>query len=181
MTYVTFPAIAYRDITLPVPLDWANPDGESLTLFAREVVDPKRKDEDLPLLLFLQGGPGGKGPRPSGGGPVWLKTALETFRVILLDQRGTGCSSAVEGRHMQRFASAEEGARFLASFRADSIIRDCEHMRKSLYEGRKWSTLGQSYGGFLTLSYLSMAPQALEACYVTGGLSGLDASAEDVL
>ncbi|WP_319411753.1 alpha/beta fold hydrolase [uncultured Cohaesibacter sp.] len=180
MTYVTFPAIAYRDITLPVPLDWANPDGESLTLFAREVVDPKRKDEDLPLLLFLQGGPGGKGPRPSGGGPVWLKTALETFRVILLDQRGTGRSSAVEGRHMQRFASAEEGARFLASFRADSIIRDCEHMRKSLYEGRKWSTLGQSYGGFLTLSYLSMAPQALEACYVTGGLSGLDASAEDV-
>lgn len=180
MTYVTFPGVAYRDITLPVPLDWASPEGESLTLFAREVVDPARKEEDLPLLVFLQGGPGGKGPRPQGGSPAWLKIALKKYRVVLLDQRGTGRSSPVEGRHMKRFASAEEGARFLACFRADSIIRDCEHLRKKVYEGRKWSSLGQSYGGFLTLCYLSMAPEALEACYVTGGLAGLDARAEDV-
>nr|WP_319390744.1 alpha/beta fold hydrolase [uncultured Cohaesibacter sp.] len=180
MTYCIFPGIAYRDITLPVPLDWAQPDGESLTLFAREVVDPTRKDEDLPLLVFLQGGPGGKGPRPQGGGPVWLKTALKSFRVVLLDQRGTGRSSPVEGHHMQRFASAEKGADFLSCFRADSIIRDCEHLRKSVYGGRKWSTLGQSYGGFLTLCYLSMAPEALNGCYVTGGLAGIDARAEDV-
>ena len=180
MTYVTFPGIAYRDISLSVPLDWAKPEGEGLTLFAREVVDPTRKDDNLPLLVFLQGGPGGKGPRPMGGGPAWLPIALKTYRVVLLDQRGTGRSTPVEGRHMARFATAQEGAEFLSCFRADSIIRDCEHLRKSIYEGRKWSTLGQSYGGFLTLAYLSMAPQALEACYVTGGLAGLDARAEDV-
>ena len=81
---------------------------------------------------------------------------------------------------MQRFSSAEEGAQFLSCFRADNIIRDCEHLRKSVYGGRKWSTLGQSYGGFLTLCYLSMAPEALNACYVTGGLAGLNACAEDV-
>ncbi|WP_316858549.1 alpha/beta fold hydrolase [uncultured Cohaesibacter sp.] len=180
MTYVTFPGISYRDITLPVPLNWSKPEGQSITLFAREVVDPVRKNEDLPLLVFLQGGPGGKGPRPQNGGPVWLKTALKSHRVILLDQRGTGRSSPVEGRQMERFATGEEGADYLSFFLAESIIRDCEHLRKEVYGGRKWSTLGQSYGGFLTLSYLSMAPHALEACYVTGGLAGLDGTPEDV-
>ena len=180
MSYVIYPGVACRDVTLPVPLDWSKPDGETITLFAREVVDVTRKDEDLPLLVFLQGGPGGKSPRPENGGPSWLPVALEKFRVVLLDQRGTGRSSAVDGRHMARFATGEEGADFLACFRADSIIRDAEHLRKSVYEGRTWSTLGQSYGGFLTLSYLSMAPEALEACYVTGGLAGLDATAEDI-
>lgn len=29
MTYVTFPGVAYRDITLPVPLDWASPEGKA--------------------------------------------------------------------------------------------------------------------------------------------------------
>ena len=45
---------------------------------------------------------------------------------------------------------------------------------------KKWETLGQSYGGFLTLTYLSKAPEGLSACYVTGGLAGIDATADDV-
>lgn len=81
---------------------------------------------------------------------------------------------------MDRFATGAEGASYLAKFRADSIVRDCEHLRRTVYDGRKWETLGQSYGGFLTLSYLSMAPEGLAACYVTGGLAGLSATADDV-
>jgi proline iminopeptidase len=45
---------------------------------------------------------------------------------------------------------------------------------------QKWSTLGQSYGGFLTLSYLSLLPEGLEACYVAGGLASVEPSAEEV-
>ncbi|WP_418138862.1 hypothetical protein AB8616_06495 [Marinomonas sp. RS-M-Aa-14] len=46
---------------LEVPLDWKAPNNSpSITLFAREVVDVNRADDELPLLLFLQGGPGGK-------------------------------------------------------------------------------------------------------------------------
>ena len=81
-----------REHRVEVPVDWSAPDRfGSIEVFARELVDPEKASDDLPLLLFLQGGPGGQGPRPLGGG--WVATALEKYRVILLDQRGTGRSS----------------------------------------------------------------------------------------
>jgi proline iminopeptidase len=40
--------------------------------------------------------------------------------------------------------------------------------------------LGQSYGGFLTLTYLSRAPEGVAAAFVTGGLAGLTAGAPEV-
>lgn len=39
----------------------------------------------MPYLLYLQGGPGFEGPRPSEAGG-WIQRACEEFRVILLDQ-----------------------------------------------------------------------------------------------
>lgn len=177
--FAAVPGFAFRDHLLKAPLDWSQPEGERIDLFAREICDPTKVRAELPLLLFLQGGPGGKSPRP-GAGPGWMAQACKTHRVVLLDQRGTGRSSAVEGRDMARFATGEAGARHLSCFLADSIVKDAELIRKSVYGGRRWSTLGQSYGGFLTLTYLSFAPEALERCYVTGGLSGVETSAEEV-
>lgn len=175
------PGMFIRDHAVPVPLDWSKPGGEAIEVFAREVCDPVRRREKLPLLAFLQGGPGGKAPRPANGGPSWLAEALKTHRVVLLDQRGTGRSTGVETATMERFgADGEAGANYLSCFRADSIVADAEHIRKAVYEGQKWETLGQSYGGFLTLTYLSKAPEGLAACYVTGGLAGLEARADDI-
>lgn len=175
------PGMFIRDHLVPVPLDRAKPDGETIEVFAREVCDPVRKDEKLPLLAFLQGGPGGKSPRPANGGPSWLVEAIKTHRVVLLDQRGTGRSSRIESATMERFGSdGQAAADYLACFRADSIVADFEHIRKTVFDGERWETLGQSYGGFLTLTYLSKAPEGLSACYVTGGLAGLDATAEDI-
>lgn len=174
----TIPGMHVRDHTLQVPLDWAVPDGPSIELFVREVVDPTKRNDDLPLLCFLQGGPGGKSPRPVRGAPPWLPELLKTHRVILPDQRGTGRSTRVDGATMARM-DAESGAYYLNCFRADSIVRDFEHARKTLF-GRPWETLGQSYGGFLTLTYLSLAPEGLRACYVAGGLASLQPSAAEV-
>jgi len=176
----TIPGVHVTDRTLQVPLDWSHPDdGRTISLFVRELVDPTRKGDDLPLLVFLQGGPGGKGPRPTGP-DGWAGEALKRFRVVLLDQRGTGRSTAVRAGALTALGSAEAQAEHLSHFRADAIIDDAEHVRKTVYGGRRWSTLGQSYGGFLTLTYLSRAPEAVAASYVTGGLAGLTASAEDV-
>lgn len=175
----TIPGLHVRDHVVTVPLDWSKPDGRTIEVFAREVVDPARKDEKLPLLCFLQGGPGGKSPRPTKSSPPWLARALKTHRILLPDQRGTGRSTPVDAATIAGF-DGEAGADYLACFRADSIVDDLEHLRKTIFGGARWQTLGQSYGGFLTLTYLSRAPEGLSACYVAGGLPGLDPSAEAV-
>jgi proline iminopeptidase len=176
----TIPGVHVRDHLVDVPLDWKRPDGATIKVFAREVSEASRSREVLPALLFLQGGPGGKSPRPVSGGPSWLGEALKTHRVVLLDQRGTGRSTRIEGATMATSGDGKAGADYLSHFRADSIVADCEHLRKTVFGGGRWETLGQSYGGFLTLTYLSKAPEGLAACYVTGGLAGLNATADDI-
>jgi dienelactone hydrolase len=52
-------------------------------------------------------------------------------------------------------------AEYLKHFRADNIVRDSEAVRQSLTaddpeENKKWSVLGQSFGGFCSVTYLSM-------------------------
>ncbi|HET6358477.1 alpha/beta fold hydrolase [Streptomyces sp.] len=174
------PAYATVDHVFTVPLDHCAPGGPGIEVFAREVVDPARAGERLPWLLYLQGGPGGKSPRPSAGSPGWLPQALKTHRVLLLDQRGTGRSTPVTARSAARFASPAQLAAHLCHFRADAVVADAELIRRQLCGEEPWETLGQSYGGFITLTYLSQAPEGLRACYVTGGLPGLTATADDV-
>ncbi|MGW6568954.1 alpha/beta fold hydrolase [Streptomyces sp. NPDC054975] len=174
------PSYATVDHVFTVPLDHAAPHGPTIQLFAREVADPGRTGEQLPWLLFLQGGPGGKSPRPQFGSPAWLPEALKSHRVLLLDQRGTGRSAPVTARAAAGFASPAQLADHLGHFRADAIVADAELIRRQLCGDEPWETLGQSYGGFITLTYLSQAPEGLRACYVTGGLPGLSATADDV-
>ncbi|MBP0459332.1 alpha/beta fold hydrolase [Streptomyces montanisoli] len=175
----TLPGIHVRDHRVDVPLDWAAPDGPAITVFARELVDPERRRDDLPYLTYLQGGPGGKSPRPTARSG-WIGEALKTHRVVLLDQRGTGRSTPVDGTVMAALGTAEAGAAYLSHFLAPSIVADAEHLRKTVFGGRPWTTLGQSYGGFLTLCYLSQAPEGLHACLVTGGLASVTSDASDV-
>ncbi|WP_371327729.1 alpha/beta fold hydrolase [Humibacillus sp. DSM 29435] len=173
------PGIRVREQVIGAPLRWDSPDGEQLELFVRELVDPDKRDDDLPLLTFLQGGPGGSGPRPvdrSG----WVDEALQTYRVVLVDQRGTGRSTPLEGADLGAFTTAQEEADHLANFRADSIVRDLELVRHEIYGGRRWATFAQSFGGWITLTYLSHAPEGLSACYVAGGIPGTPASADEV-
>ncbi|TCO54159.1 alpha/beta fold hydrolase [Actinocrispum wychmicini] len=168
---------AVTDHVFTVPLDHDDPTGPTIEVFAREVVDPARATDTLPWLLFLQGGPGGKAPRPQGRYPGWLARALRTHRVLLLDQRGTGRSTPVVAA---RFPSDKDLARYLSLHRADAIVRDAELIRRQLCGDEPWETLGQSFGGFITLTYLSYAPEGLRACHITGGVPGLDATAQDV-
>src|SRR3954470_18380229 len=88
------PGLRMTDHVFTVPLDHADPGGATIDVFAREVVATERAGEQLPWLLFLQGGPGGRSPRPSSR-DSWLGHAASTHRVLLLDQRGTGRSTPV--------------------------------------------------------------------------------------
>lgn len=176
----SMPGMWVSERTIEVPLDWDEPSGETIEVFVRELVDPDRRDADLPLITYLQGGPGGANPRPLTGSGGWLAEALANYRVVLVDQRGTGRSTPIEASDVQARGDAAAGADYLAKFRADSIVRDLEHVRTTLYEGRKWATIAQSFGGWITLTYLSVAPQALSACYIHGGVPGTPPAAAEV-
>lgn len=169
-----------KDHRFKLPLNDANPQNHPLSVFAREVVSIEKVDQDLPWLVFFQGGPGSGSPRPE---PTmgWIKRAIEDYRVLLLDQRGTASSTPVTHETLMQFDSPQAQADYLKHFRADNIIRDAEAIRVQLLgEGQKWTALGQSFGGFCIAHYLSAAPEGLEGAIVTGGLPPLERSADEV-
>ncbi len=172
------PGLVCTDRWFDVPLDHDRPEGESIRLFARELVAPGREQDDLPWLLFLQGGPGGKAPRPALPG-AWLERLLRDFRVLLLDQRGTGRSTPANRYTLAGRDSAAQ-ATYLACLRADSIVRDAELIRSRLLGDRPWSLLGQSFGGFCALTYLSFHPESLRQVMIAGGLAPLTAHPDDI-
>jgi pimeloyl-ACP methyl ester carboxylesterase len=75
--------------------------------------------------------------------------------------------------------SPQQQAEHLALFRADSIVRDCEVIREALGVER-WSLLGQSFGGFCSVTYLSLFPDSLREALITGGLPPLVRPIDDV-
>lgn len=178
-TTTRFSGLTLRPHQFTVPLDYSNPNGDTLTVFAREVVATARENDALPWLVFLQGGPGFSAPRPDGKSG-WLKRALQEYRVLLLDQRGTGRSSPITFQTLARFSPAEMAA-YLKHFRADTIVQDAEFIRRRLAgENTRWSVLGQSFGGFCAVHYLSAAPEGLREVFMTGGLPSLERSVDEV-
>ncbi|HET9895767.1 MAG TPA: alpha/beta fold hydrolase [Streptosporangiaceae bacterium] len=175
------PGIALTNHFFEVPLDHSEPGGEKITVFARELVGLEHLgDADLPWLLYLQGGPGRPSPRPASRKSGWLDRALREYRVLLLDQRGTGKSTPANRLTLGARGPAKEQASYLTHFRADSIVTDAELIRQRVTGGRPWTVLGQSFGGFCTVTYLSRSPEGLTAALITGGLPGLTNHAEDV-
>ena len=150
------------DYEFGVPLDHDQPSGETLSIFARAVRNSEAASAKRPWLVFLQGGPGFPGPRPldkSG----WLKRALDDYQVLLLDSRGNGRSSVVLPQTLARRGDARAQADYLMHFRADSIVCDAEVIRRQLLgQDERWGVLGQSYGGFCAVHYLSAFPHGSE-------------------
>jgi len=179
MSTFRHPGIVLTDHTFAVPLDHERPAGPEIQVYAREVVATEQADKDLPWLVYLQGGPGYGSPRPIGRDD-WLERALRDYRVLLLDQRGTGRSTPVNRRTLAEIGDPQAQAAYLTHFRADSIVLDAELIRRSLIGDEPWSVLGQSYGGFCTVTYLSFAPHGMREAFITGGLPGLTATADDV-
>ncbi len=111
----------------------------------------------------------------------WLKRALQDYRLLLLDQRGTGRSTPVTFQTLARFSTPQATADYLKHFRADAIVRDAEWIRCELLgKDETWSVIGQSYGGFCVVHYLSAFPNGLKEAIITGGIPSLTRSADDV-
>ncbi|KAI2998348.1 hypothetical protein CBS147346_8206 [Aspergillus niger] len=174
------------ELFFDVPLNYSKPNDGTLRLFARSVrrlvtpAEPSetpKDDKQLPFLVYLQGGPGMGCRPPQEYG--WIGTVLEKgYQVLFLDQRGTGLSSTVTAGTLARQGNAIKQAEYMKNFRADNIVRDCEAVRRCLMtdypeDKRKWSIIGQSFGGFCAVTYLSMFPEGLAEAFICGGLPPL--------
>ncbi|KAF1956482.1 alpha/beta-hydrolase [Byssothecium circinans] len=173
-----------------VPRDYTNPSLGTLNIFARSArkvdkpasytpsssalhpTDPKK--DQLPLLIYLQGGPGFEVASPEK--LSWTQFMLDKgYQVLTLDQRGTGLSTAISQSSLQLRGDEKVQVEYMKSFRADSIVKDCEAIRKALTEDypeeeKKWSIMGQSFGGFCCTTYLSFYPEGVKEAFIFGGL-----------
>ncbi|PKA63482.1 hypothetical protein AXF42_Ash005377 [Apostasia shenzhenica] len=169
--WYSVPELSLRDHRFIVPLNYYDPKSSAkITIFAREVVAAGKEKQALPYLLFLQGGPGFESPRPTEASG-WIKKACEEHIVVLLDQRGTGLSTPLTVSSLSQMKSSTGLVDYLKHFRADNIVKDAEFIRVCLVpEAGPWTILGQSFGGFCAVTYLSFAPEGLKSVLLTGGI-----------
>lgn len=104
-----------------MPRDYANPSLGNITLFARsalkasDATSPKPKR--LPWLLYLQGGPGFECVSPEK--QPWTSFVLDKgYQVLVLDQRGTGLSTAISQSSLQLRGDEKVQVDYLKAFRA---------------------------------------------------------------
>ena len=183
------------ELTFKVPLDYDSPDGETITLFGRSVTEYVKpiipaeegaeEEDPLPWMVYFEGGPG-FGNREPQDHPL-TSTALEKgYQVLYLDHRGTGWSTPVSTNMLNQLEGGEDAqVDYLRLMRQDNTVRDAEAVRKALTKGlsetaAKWSIFGQSYGGFVSLSYLSLHPEGVREVFLTGGLAPVGKTAEQV-
>lgn len=131
--------------------------------------DPK------PFFCYLEGGPGFGNAKPQDS-PVTHFLVDRGYKVIFVDYRGTGFSTPISAATLALQGDDKAQARYLKFFRADSIVMDLEAVRLKLTAGypeelHKWSIIGQSFGGFVSLTYLSFFPKSLTEVFLTGGLA----------
>lgn len=163
-------SIKTKNHFVELPLTYQSNDSQKISIFVREIWDSRQQNQ--PTLIFLQGGPGfpsGRFPSFSG----WLSVALKHFKVLLLDQRGTGLSQKLT---IDRILDIDEAKRaeYLSYFRAPFIIKDVIELEKYfLQDSETWTVLGQSFGGFCLANYLSQKPNRIKEGIFTGGIPPL--------
>ncbi|RBQ87249.1 hypothetical protein VDGD_04283 [Verticillium dahliae] len=185
------------ELFFEVPADYSNPPAGTLMLFGRSVTKHERpivplssadaiKADQKPWLVYLEGGPG-FGNREPQDMPLTRLALTRGYQVLFLDYRGVGSSTPISAASVKQRAGTDAAsqAAYLRLFRQDNIVNDCEAVRACLTEGypaekRPWSIFGQSFGGFVALTYLSRFPQGLREVFLTGGLAPLDKTPDQV-
>lgn len=184
------------ELFFQVPLDYAAPDAGTIVLFARRATkrdvpifpaddaDNKAPAAAKPYMVYLEGGPG-FGNREPQDHPLSRTALSKGYQMLFIDHRGVGMSTPVSAAMLAKLGDVDAQARYLGLMRQDNTVRDCEAVRKCLTDGwpeakAAWSIFGQSYGGFIALSYLSMHPEGLREAFLTGGLAPVGKTPQQV-
>ncbi|MFD9304575.1 alpha/beta hydrolase [Streptomyces sp. NPDC060048] len=192
------PALAWADCThtgrlpgqqcakLPVPLDYADPDGPQVSL-AVSRLPSTRPAARRGALMVIPGGPGSSGvQRLSQKGTALAGEMAGAYDLVALDPRGVGgsvtarCLTDDADRHLVTLRSwagpdggieentararrvaeacAANGGPELRSFTTANQARDIDRFREALGE-RKLSAWGISYGSYVGAVYAQKFPR----------------------
>lgn len=116
--------------------------------------------KDQTPILFINGGP--TVSSGSGSGIFDRVKELQDANIILMDQRGTGCSG-----HFPNYDVKKDLAVY-KNFSSTSIVKDAELIREHIRPGKKWKILGQSFGGLTSFRYIELFPQSLHSAHIHG-------------
>ncbi len=172
------------ELFFSIPLDHYQPHGRQLKVFCRSVERPPpalalpsdKENEELPYLVYVPGGPGFGCPSPQDMLGMTNFVLDKGYKLLCFDHRGMGMSTPVTARSLEREGDTGKRAEYLQIFRATEAVKDLEAIRLCLTnkyddgEKRKWSVMGQSYGGYLCTTYLSFYPDGLREVFLVGGL-----------
>jgi pimeloyl-ACP methyl ester carboxylesterase len=156
--------------TLNVPLDYSGRVPGSIPLhFAARRSFPRTGK----ILIALTGGPGQPGIDFATPSSISLEAALRQYRLVVLDQRGTGGSGVLRCPQLQALRSldptlpgavgrcaAQIGPRRAFYSTADTVL-DLESLRRAL-GASKVALMGISYGTHVALEYARAFPQNVD-------------------
>jgi pimeloyl-ACP methyl ester carboxylesterase len=156
--------------TLNVSLDWSGRAPGTVPLhFAAQRSFPRTGK----ILIALTGGPGQPGIDFATSSSITLEPALRQYRLVTLDQRGTGKSGVLRCPQLQKILSldpttpaevakcaGEIGPRRAFYTTSDTVL-DLEALRKAL-GASKVALMGISYGTHVALQYARAFPQNVD-------------------
>jgi pimeloyl-ACP methyl ester carboxylesterase len=192
---VTFHACGGRlkCATLNVPLDYADPTGQTIELSLNEL-PARQPDRRIGSLLVNPGGPGGSGLEFVAGGIDLPSSVLDRFDIVGFDPRGVGASTGLpcgdstvpafrrvdsspdtpeEQAALDAAAKdvaddcATNAASLLPHIGTDDVVRDMDTIRQALGEAQL-NYLGISYGTLLGLRYAALFPANIRAITIDG-------------
>ncbi|RLV93035.1 Proline iminopeptidase [Spathaspora sp. JA1] len=185
-------------VAFQLPLNYGQPEGTKIQIVVNitQKYDEAIKNNTegkvyLPsspkLIAYLQGGPGFPCAVPTTNSGMTKVLLDKGYQIVYLDQRGTGLSTPLEVATFKSLVEETYGdftvksqLEFILNFRADSIVQDLESIRRELIPEQKLSLLGQSYGGFISFSYMSKYPDSLKEVLITGGVPPVGFKVDDV-
>ncbi len=140
------------------------------------VMDSKCLRNTKSMVVYLCGGPGDA--NPAFANPELNKLILEEWGhpILFLDYRGTGESTPVTAKVLAERGNPSE---YMTCFRQDAIVADLEAIRLC-FRGVKFLLVGQSFGGWIAMTYVSFLPDSLSGVFITGGLPPIGKGPEDV-
>ncbi|KAI3316549.1 Alpha/Beta hydrolase protein [Xylariaceae sp. AK1471] len=135
------------------------------------------------ILLFLCGGPGEKN-MPTQNDVMNNFLLDKGYWLLFPDYRGTGDSS-LPSLELDKIKLLRESELKIVQdkielLRHRDIVRDCESVRLRLLGQNKWTILAQSFGTWVTLTYLSFSAEGVKEVFMTGGPAPILQTPQDV-